>query len=145
METALINKINFKNVMKFTIPTIIMMVFMAVYQMVDGIFISNIIGTNALSAVNIVYPVISILIGISIMLGTGGCAIIATNLGEGRHTLAKQRFTFIIITGAVIGVVIFICAFCCNADAFHLFFPCSWKAQARFGCCCRWRHRKCNS
>lgn len=105
METALINKINFKNVMKFTIPTIIMMVFMAVYQMVDGIFISNIIGTNALSAVNIVYPVISILIGISIMLGTGGCAIIATNLGEGRHTLAKQRFTFIIITGAVIGVV----------------------------------------
>lgn len=79
---ALINKITFKNVISFTMPTIIMMVFMSVYQMVDGVFISNIIGTNALSAVNIVFPVISFLIGVSIMLGTGGSAIIAKNLGE---------------------------------------------------------------
>lgn len=103
METALIKEINFKNVMKFTIPTIVMMVFMAVYQMVDGIFISNLIGTDALSAVNIVFPVISLLIGISIMLGTGGSAIIAANLGEGRHREAKQRFTFITIVGLVVG------------------------------------------
>ena len=105
METALIKEINFKNVMKFTIPTIVMMVFMAVYQMVDGIFISNLIGTDALSAVNIVFPVISLLIGISIMLGTGGSAIIAANLGEGRHREAKQRFTFITVVGLVVGLI----------------------------------------
>lgn len=105
MEAALISNINFKSVMKFTIPTIIMMVFMAIYQMVDGVFISNIIGTDALSAVNIVFPVISLLIGVSIMLGTGGSAVIATNLGEGRITEAKQRFTFIVVVGAAVGVV----------------------------------------
>ena len=105
MEAALISNINFKSVMKFTIPTIIMMVFMAIYQMVDGVFISNIIGTDSLSAVNIVFPVISLLIGVSIMLGTGGSAVIATNLGEGRIAEAKQRFTFIVVVGAAVGVV----------------------------------------
>lgn len=107
MEALLINEINFKNVMKFTLPTIIMMVFMAVYQMVDGVFISNIIGADALSAVNIVFPAISLLIGISIMLGTGGSAVIAKNLGEGRHREANSRFTFIVFFGLAIG---FVCA-----------------------------------
>ena len=59
METALIKKIDFAGVIKFTAPTIIMMIFMAVYQMVDGVFISNIIGTDALSAVNIIFPLVS--------------------------------------------------------------------------------------
>lgn len=102
---ALINKITFKNVISFTMPTIIMMVFMSVYQMVDGVFISNIIGTNALSAVNIVFPVISFLIGVSIMLGTGGSAIIAKNLGEDKLDKARRQFTLIILTGIVVGIV----------------------------------------
>ncbi len=102
---ALINKITFKNVISFTMPTIIMMVFMSVYQMVDGVFISNIIGTNALSAVNIVFPVISFLIGVSIMLGTGGSAIIAKNLGEDKPDKARRQFTLIILTGIVVGIV----------------------------------------
>lgn len=102
---ALIKTINFKNVMTFTLPTIIMMVFMSVYQMVDAVFITNIIGTNALSAVNIVFPVISFLIGVSIMLGTGGNAIIAKNLGEDKPEKARRQFTLIIFTGIIIGVV----------------------------------------
>lgn len=102
---ALINKITFKNVISFTMPTIIMMVFMSVYQMVDGVFISNIIGTNALSAVNIIFPVISFLIGVSIMLGTGGSAIIAKNLGEDKPDKARRQFTLIILTGIVVGIV----------------------------------------
>lgn len=91
---ALIKTINFKNVMTFTLPTIIMMVFMSVYQMVDAVFITNIIGTNALSAVNIVFPVISFLIGVSIMLGTGGSAIIAKNLGEDKPERARRQFIY---------------------------------------------------
>ena len=102
---VLIDKITFKNVISFTMPTIIMMVFMSVYQMVDGVFISNIIGTNALSAVNIVFPVISFLIGVSIMLGTGGSAIIAKNLGEDKPDKARRQFTLIILTGIVVGIV----------------------------------------
>lgn len=105
METALIKKIDFAGVIKFTAPTIIMMIFMAVYQMVDGVFISNIIGTDALSAVNIVFPAISLLIGISIMLGTGGSAVIAKNLGEGRRREANSRFTFITAVGIGVGMI----------------------------------------
>lgn len=121
MEAALISNINFKSVMKFTIPTIIMMVFMAIYQMVDGVFISNIIGTDSLSAVNIVFPVISLLIGVSIMLGTGGSAVIATNLGEGRIMEAKQRFTFIVAVGIAVGVISGILGFSLAGP-----FPMSW-------------------
>lgn len=106
METNLIKNINFKSIMKFTMPTIIMMVFMSVYQMVDGVFISNIIGTDALSAVNIVFPVISVIIGIAIMLGTGGSAVIAKNMGEGKHEKAKRQFTLITVTGIAIGIAV---------------------------------------
>ena len=75
-------------------------------RQVDGVFISNIIGTDALSAVNIVFPVISVIIGIAIMLGTGGSAVIAKNMGEGKHEKAKRQFTLITVTGIAIGLAV---------------------------------------
>ena len=65
-----------KNVLKFAIPTIIMTVFMSFYTMVDGLFVSNLIGTDALSAINLTAPVISIVTAVSTMLATGGRAVI---------------------------------------------------------------------
>jgi putative MATE family efflux protein len=82
-----------------------MLVFMSLYQMVDGVFVSNVVGENALSALNIVYPIPSIIIAISIMLATGGSAIVAKNMGEGKLKEAKQNFSMIIYTGLSIGVV----------------------------------------
>ena len=74
---------NFLSLLWFSIPTIIMMVFTSIYTTVDGIFVSQFVGTNALSAINIVYPFVFIIYGVGIMLGTGGSAIIATRMGEG--------------------------------------------------------------
>lgn len=92
--------------LKFTLPTIAMMVFNSFYTMVDGGFVSNFVGTGALSAVNIVYPGVSLIFAIGIMLATGGSAVVAKQMGEGRAAEAKSSFSLITISGAVIGVVI---------------------------------------
>lgn len=68
--------VTLKNVLKFAIPTIIMTVFMSFYTMVDGLFVANLIGTDALSAINLTAPVISIVTAVSTMLATGGSAVI---------------------------------------------------------------------
>ena len=83
-----------------------MMVFMSLYGMVDGVFVSRLIGTDALSAVNIVYPIVSVVIAVGIMLATGGSAIIARKMGEGNSPEARQDFTLITIAGVVLGVFI---------------------------------------
>lgn len=96
------------SLIKFAAPTVIMLIFMSLYQMVDGVFVSRYVGENALSALNIVYPVPSIIIAVSIMLATGGSAIIARNMGEGKDRTAKENFSFLVMTGAVLGVVFLI-------------------------------------
>ena len=91
------------SLLKFVAPTVIMLVFMSLYQMVDGVFVSKFVGENALSALNIVYPIPSMIIAVSIMLATGGSAIIARNMGEGKEREAKENFTFLVLVGAVLG------------------------------------------
>lgn len=108
MNNQLAGKVTPWSLMKFTFPTIVMMVFMSMYTMVDGVFVSNLIGENALSAINIVYPVSSVMIAISIMLATGGGAIIARNMGEGKDLQAKENFSMITLVGIVIGILIMV-------------------------------------
>ena len=73
------------NILKFAVPTIAMTVFMSFYTMVDGLFVSNLIGTNALSAINLTAPVIQLVTAISTMLATGGSAVIMKKMGEGKR------------------------------------------------------------
>ncbi len=105
-NNPLAKSFTFASVIKFTLPTIVMMVFMSMYTMVDGIFVSNLVGSEALSAINIVYPYVSIVVAVAIMLVTGGSAVIARKMGEGNNREAKENFTLIVITGLVVGVVI---------------------------------------
>lgn len=91
--------------LRFTLPTIVMMVFNSVYTMADGGFVSRFIGTNALSAVNIVYPALNFIFAAGIMLATGGSAVAAKQMGEGAAHKAKQSFTMIVVCGTVLGVV----------------------------------------
>lgn len=91
--------------MRFTLPTIIMMVFNSVYTMADGGFVSRFIGTNALSAVNIVYPALNLIFAAGIMLATGGSAVVAKQMGEGTPQKAKQSFSMILVCGVALGVV----------------------------------------
>lgn len=83
----------------------VMMVFMSLYTIVDGIFISRLLGSNALSAANIIYPVLSILIAVGIMLATGGSAIVATKMGEKKEQEARQNFSLITVTALIFGIL----------------------------------------
>ncbi len=100
----MINAVTFKNVLTFTLPSISMMIFMSIYVMVDGIFVANLINTEALSAINITLPVITVFIAVGTMLGTGGNAICARLLGEGKAKKAKEKLTLFCVTGLVLGV-----------------------------------------
>lgn len=103
---ALERKITPLFLVKFTLPTIVMMVFNSFYTMVDGGFVSNFVGTDALSAVNIVYPVISLVLAVGIMLATGGCAVVAKQMGEGKEREARQSFSMLSAVGAAFGMAI---------------------------------------
>lgn len=91
--------------LKFAFPSIIMMLFMSLYTIVDGIFISRFVGSNALSSLNIVFPVINIVIAIATMLGTGGNAIISQYLGAGRNQEARECLTLFVFLGFLISIL----------------------------------------
>ena len=94
--------------LKFAFPSIIMMIFMSLYTIVDGIFISRFLGSNALSSLNIVFPVINVVIAIATMLGTGGNAIISKYLGEGRDRDARECLTQFTVIGLVISLLLLV-------------------------------------
>ncbi|MGL5152828.1 MAG: MATE family efflux transporter [Clostridium sp.] len=108
MDKNLGKDFTFFSLIKFVAPSIIMMVFMSLYTMVDGAFVSRFVSTDALSAVNIVFPLYSTVIALAIMLSAGSSAIIAKKLGENKIREAQENFTFIIIVGIVIGFAILI-------------------------------------
>lgn len=94
--------------LKFAFPSIIMMIFMSLYTIVDGIFISRFLGSNALSSLNIVFPVINVVIAIATMLGTGGNAIISKYLGEGRDRDARECLTQLTVIGLAISLLLLV-------------------------------------
>ena len=97
--------VTLKNIVKFAVPTIAMTVFMSFYTMVDGLFVSNLIGTDALSAINLTAPVIQLVTAVSTMLATGGSAVIMKKMGEQKTNEAKKDFTFLIIVNVIVGLV----------------------------------------
>lgn len=104
-------KTSLLDLIKISTPTISMLVFMSLYSIVDGVFVSRFVGADALSAVNIIYPVINVLIAIGVMLATGGSAIIAKKIGEGKVIEAKEDFSLITLTGLIIGILFSIVCF----------------------------------
>lgn len=106
MNNSLEGKVTFFSLIKHTFPTIIMMIFFSLYTIIDGIFISQFVGANALSSTNIIFPVINIILGLGTMLATGGSAIVAKLMGEEKNKEAKEGFTLLIITVIVLGVSI---------------------------------------
>ena len=93
------------NILKFAVPTIAMTVFMSFYTMVDGLFVSNLIGTDALSAINLTAPIIQFVTAISTMLATGGSAVIMKKMGERKTDEAREDFTFLILVNVIVGIV----------------------------------------
>ncbi len=104
-QNAYDKPVTLRNILKFAVPTIAMSVFMSFYTMVDGLFVSNLIGTSALSAINLTAPVIQVVTAISTMLATGGSAVIMKKMGEQKPQEAKEDFTFLILVNVVVGLV----------------------------------------
>ena len=97
-------KFNTATLFKFSLPNIIMMFVLSMYQCVDGLFVSNFVDTNGLGAINIVYPFIFIGLGISLMLGSGGSALIGKALGESNKEKANSTFTFLTVVSLTISL-----------------------------------------
>lgn len=95
---------NYKKLIKFTLPTIIMMIFTSIYGVVDGLFISNVVKGNAFASVNLIMPVIMIIGTIGFMFGTGGSAIISKTLGEGDNDKANKYFSMLIYLEIILGI-----------------------------------------
>ena len=104
-QNAYNKPVTLRNILKFAVPTIAMSVFMSFYTMVDGLFVSNLIGTNALSAINLTAPVIQVVTAISTMLATGGSAVIMKKMGEKTPKEAREDFTFLILVNVAVGLV----------------------------------------
>ena len=90
--------------LRYTFPSMVMMVFTSIYSIVDGFFISNYVGKEPFAAVNLVYPVLIILGAIGFMLGAGGSAITAQTLGEGKKEKAQEYFTMLVWTTFILGL-----------------------------------------
>lgn len=106
MAIKLSDHFTYGKLLRFTLPSIVMMVFTSVYSVVDGLFVSNLVGENALSAVNIMFPVSMIIGAMGFMLGSGGSAIVARTMGEGKRELANRYFTMIILCVMGLGVAL---------------------------------------
>ncbi len=107
-HNALARRFTAASLLRFALPNIVMMVFLSLYTIVDGMFISRFVGTLALSAVNMSYPLTSIQLAMGIMLASGGSAVIARELGEGRETLARRDFTCVVAVSLAVSVCVLV-------------------------------------
>lgn len=105
MKIGLSEHFTYKKLIKFTIPTIIMMIFTSIYGVVDGLFVSNYAGSNAFASINLIMPAIMILGTIGFMLGTGGSAIVSKTLGEGENEKANKYFSMFIYLEMILGFI----------------------------------------
>ena len=120
-NTLIYNKeINTKNVLLFTIPTMIRMIFISMYSIVDGIVVSNYVGSVGLSAINIVYPVLNVCMALSFMLGTGSNAIIGKKLGEGKREEACSFMTLTILVNVVVIMVLTVLFFMWDQEIYMM-------------------------
>ena len=97
---------DYKRLLRFTLPSIIMLIFTSIYGVVDGYFVSNFVGKTAFTAVNFIMPFLMILGSVGFMFGTGGGALIAKTMGEGDRERANRLFSLIIYTSIACGVVL---------------------------------------
>lgn len=105
-EIQLSDHFSYGRLIKFVIPSVVMMIFTSIYGVIDGIFVSNFVGKTPFAAINLVYPLMMILGGFGFMLGTGGTAVVAKTFGAGDKDRANEYFTFIIISTSVMGSVL---------------------------------------
>jgi MATE efflux family protein len=106
MSIQLSNHFTYKKLLRFTLPSVVMMIFTSIYGVVDGFFVSNFVGKTPFAAVNFIMPFLMILGSVGFMFGTGGSALIAKTMGEGDREKANRLFSLIVYVSAACGIVI---------------------------------------
>lgn len=111
MKIQLSDHFNYPRLLRFTLPSIIMMIFTSIYSVVDGFFISNFVGITPFAAINLVMPLAMILGAVGFMFGAGGSALVSATLGANRRQRADQIFSMLVYIAAAVGVVLAVLGF----------------------------------
>ena len=106
MRIQLSDHFTYKKLFRFAIPSVIMMLFTSIYGVVDGLFVSNLVGKTEFAAVNLIMPIMMIIGAIGFMMGAGGTAIVAKTLGEKRDELAQRYFSLVVYVTAIGGLAL---------------------------------------
>ncbi|MCM1061748.1 MAG: MATE family efflux transporter [Eubacterium sp.] len=106
MKIQLSDHFDYKRLLRFVMPSVVMMVFTSVYGVVDGLFVSNYVGDTAFAAINLIMPLNTILGGVGFMLGSGGSAMVAKILGKQKKEQANRCFTMMIWVSVIAGAVL---------------------------------------
>lgn len=106
MNIQLSDHFTYRRLIRFVIPSVAMMILTSIYGVVDGLFVSNFVGKTAFAAVNLVIPFTLVLGAFGFMLGTGGTALVAKTLGEGKQEEANRIFSMLIYFAIGLGLVL---------------------------------------
>lgn len=106
MKIQLSDHFTFGRLIRFALPSIVMMVFTSIYGVVDGIFVSNYAGKTSFAAINLIMPYIMILGTVGFMIGTGGTALISKTLGMGDRKKANEIFSFLTVVAVICGIIL---------------------------------------
>lgn len=111
MRIQLSDRFTYGKLIRFTLPSIAMMIFTSVYSVVDGLFVSNFAGKTPFAAINFIMPVLNILGIVGFMFGAGGTALVAKTYGEGQKEKANSYFSLLVYTAFVVGLGLVIFGF----------------------------------
>ena len=106
MRIQLSDHCNYSKLLKFVLPSILMMICTSIYGVVDGLFVSNFVGKTHFAAVNLIMPFFMGIVTVGFMIGTGGSAIVAKTLGEGKKEKANEYFTMLICLTTILGIIV---------------------------------------
>ncbi len=111
MKIQLSDHFSYQKLLRFVLPSVVMMIFTSIYSVVDGLFVSNFVGKTPFAALNLIMPVLMIFGTLGFMIGTGGSAIVAKTLGEGEREKANQYFSMMIYLAIIGGVILSVLGF----------------------------------
>ncbi len=120
MKIQLSDHFTYRRLIRFTMSTILMLICTSMYSIVDGLFISNFVGKTPFAAANLIWPVSMGIAAIGFMLGTGGSAVVAKTLGEGKKEQANQYFSMILVFGLVLSIIFSVVFFIFTPQIAHL-------------------------
>ena len=106
MSIDISSRFNYGRLFRFVLPSVVMMIFISTYTMVDGFFVSNYVGKTAFTAVNLIFPAIMVFACVGFMFGSGGSALVAKTMGEGQTEKANRLFSLIVLSAFAGGILL---------------------------------------